>query len=75
MQIRDGVWRIGTGVINAYLIEEAGSVTLIDAGVPGYWGALPAELDAMGRSLRDVRALVLTHGHTDHIGFAERLRR
>jgi glyoxylase-like metal-dependent hydrolase (beta-lactamase superfamily II) len=29
----------------------------------------------MGRSLDDVRAVMLTHGDTDHIGFAERLRR
>src|SRR5215208_2499756 len=29
----------------------------------------------MGRSIDDVRAVVLTHGDTDHVGFAERLRR
>ena len=28
----------------------------------------------MGRRIEDVRALVLTHGHSDHVGFAERLR-
>jgi glyoxylase-like metal-dependent hydrolase (beta-lactamase superfamily II) len=74
MQITTGVRRIGSGLINAYLVEENGEVTIIDAGLPGYWGDLPGELAAMGRSLADVRAVVLTHGHTDHIGFAERAR-
>ena len=29
----------------------------------------------MGRSIADIRGLVLTHGDPDHVGFAERLRR
>jgi glyoxylase-like metal-dependent hydrolase (beta-lactamase superfamily II) len=29
----------------------------------------------MGRTVDDIRGVVLTHGDTDHIGFAERLRR
>jgi glyoxylase-like metal-dependent hydrolase (beta-lactamase superfamily II) len=75
MRIRDGLHRLGNGLVNAYLLEDAGAITIIDAGLPGYWSDLPAELAAMGRSLDDVRALVLTHGHSDHIGFAERARR
>jgi glyoxylase-like metal-dependent hydrolase (beta-lactamase superfamily II) len=75
MKITTGIHRLGGGLVNAYLIEENGEVTIIDAGLPGYWSDLPAELAAMGRSLADVRAVVLTHGHSDHIGFAERARR
>jgi glyoxylase-like metal-dependent hydrolase (beta-lactamase superfamily II) len=74
VEIAPGIRRIGPGVANVYLFEEAGAVTIVDAGMPGYWSALPAELAAMGRSLEDVRAVVLTHAHTDHIGFAERIR-
>ena len=74
MQIADGIHRLGTGLINVYLVADGGGVTIIDAGLPGYWSVLPAELAAMGRTLADVRAVVLTHGHTDHIGFAERAR-
>lgn len=75
MQLGPSIHRLGGGLVNSYLIEDAGEVTIIDAGVPGYWGDLPGELAAMGRTIEDVRALVLTHGHSDHIGFAERLRR
>ena len=75
MEIAPGIRRLGEGLVNAYLLEEAGQVTIIDAGAPGYWKDLPAELAAMNRSLDDVRALILTHAHSDHIGFAERIRR
>jgi glyoxylase-like metal-dependent hydrolase (beta-lactamase superfamily II) len=75
MQIADRIHRLGNGLINAYLVADGGAVTIIDAGLPGYWSVLPTELATMGHSLADVRAVVLTHGHSDHIGFAERTRR
>jgi glyoxylase-like metal-dependent hydrolase (beta-lactamase superfamily II) len=75
MQLASSLHRIGSTLVNSYLVEESGLVTIIDAGLPGYWKDLPAELAAMGRSIDDVRAVVLTHGDTDHIGFAEQIRR
>lgn len=75
MKIAPGIHRIGdNGMINAYLVDEAGEVTIVDAGLSGYYRDIDRELAAMGRTPADVRALVLTHGHSDHIGFAERLR-
>ena len=75
MRVASGIHRLGTGLVNSYLIEEGGEITIVDAGAPGYWSDLPEELAAMGRTFADVRALVLTHAHIDHVGFAERLRR
>lgn len=74
MEVAPGIRRVGPGLANVYLVEEAGAVTIVDAGMPGYWKALPGELVAMGRTLEDVKAVVLTHAHSDHIGFAERIR-
>ena len=74
MEIAPGIRRLGTGMVNVYLLEEPGGITIVDAGLPGYWGDLQRELAAMGRSMEDVRAVVLTHAHDDHIGFAERIR-
>lgn len=75
MRIAPSVHRIGDNpMVNAYLVEDAGAVTVIDAGLPGHWDDVPRELAAMGRRIEDVQALVLTHGHSDHLGFAERLR-
>jgi glyoxylase-like metal-dependent hydrolase (beta-lactamase superfamily II) len=75
MKIAPHLHRIGSDMVASYLVEDGGNITIVDAGLPGLWNELPAELAAMGRSLADVAAVVLTHGDTDHLGFAERLRR
>jgi glyoxylase-like metal-dependent hydrolase (beta-lactamase superfamily II) len=74
MRLAPGLHRIGSDVVNSYLVEDAAGLTIVDAGLPRDWRELERELTQLGYSLDDVRGIVLTHGDTDHIGFAERLR-
>src|SRR3954471_21651796 len=75
MEIAPGIHRLGPGMVNSYLLAEQGGVTIVDCGAPSYWNELPRELAAMGRTIADVQAVLLTHAHSDHIGFAERIRK
>ena len=70
----EGVHRIEDAFTNWYLIEDGGRLTIVDAGVPTSWASLRSALAALGRSTADVEAVVLTHAHFDHLGFAERAR-
>lgn len=75
MEIESGLHRIGNDVIAAYLLIDEGGVTVIDAGLPGLRRSLRRELAARGLSEADVRGVILTHADSDHLGFAEALRR
>lgn len=74
MQVAPRLHRIGNDLVAAYLIADSTGITIVDAGLPGHWNELRDELTRIGRSLADVRGLILTHGDSDHLGFAERLR-
>jgi glyoxylase-like metal-dependent hydrolase (beta-lactamase superfamily II) len=75
MELTPTLHRIGNDIIAAYLVVTPEGVTIVDAGLAGHWRDLLAELESIGRSLDDVKGLILTHGDGDHVGFAERLRR
>jgi len=74
MKLAPSLHRIGSDLVNVYLVEDDSGITIVDAGLPGHWSELVSELALMGRSLDDIHGVVLTHGDTDHIGFAQRLR-
>lgn len=76
MELLPGIRRVGAdSIVNSYLLREGDEVTIVDAGAPALWRLVPAELAGMGLGLDAVRAIVLTHGHSDHVGYAERARR
>ena len=74
MNVADGVHRIEDAHTNWYLIEDDQRLTIVDAGVPRSWASLHAALDELGRKPSQIAALILTHAHFDHLGFAERAR-
>jgi glyoxylase-like metal-dependent hydrolase (beta-lactamase superfamily II) len=69
-----GVHRVADAYTNWYLLEDGGRLTVVDAGVPTSWGSLHDALARLGFSAGDIDAVVLTHAHFDHVGFAERAR-
>jgi glyoxylase-like metal-dependent hydrolase (beta-lactamase superfamily II) len=73
--VAPGIHRIEDAYTNWYLIEDGGRLTIVDTGVPTSWGSLHDALTRLGRRPDDVEAVVLTHAHFDHVGFAERARR
>ena len=73
-QVAQGVYSIGRDRIEIYAIEEGGKLTLIDSGLKSDWDHIGKQVTALGKTLADIEAVVLTHAHLDHYGSAERLR-
>jgi glyoxylase-like metal-dependent hydrolase (beta-lactamase superfamily II) len=62
-----GLYRI-PGLANTYLIEAAEGLTLVDTGFPKGAEKILAAIRQLGRAPGDLRHIILTHAHFDHIG-------
>ncbi|MCR2815788.1 MBL fold metallo-hydrolase [Microbacterium jiangjiandongii] len=72
-EIAPGVHRLTRAEVNCYLIRDAAGITLVDAGLPAMWRDLVALLAEFDATPSDIDAVVLTHGHFDHVGMSRRL--
>ena len=65
-----GVHIIPMGMANAFLVEGDDGLTLIDAGFARKEAAVFETIRGLSRSPRELKHLIFTHGHPDHIGSA-----
>ena len=79
-EIEPGLWQLRLPLpwdtissVNAFAIARDDGLMLVNcgsAGDPSHLEALSAAMDAAGLRLADVRLLVVTHTHSDHVGLA-----
>jgi glyoxylase-like metal-dependent hydrolase (beta-lactamase superfamily II) len=70
IQITDTVHLAHGPAVNWTLVTDDSGVMLIDAGYPGDREEVLASLRTLGYEPGDVRAILLTHAHIDHLGTA-----
>jgi glyoxylase-like metal-dependent hydrolase (beta-lactamase superfamily II) len=73
-ELIDGLYII-PGLVNVYLLNSPGGLTLVDAGFPRDTSKILKGITSIGRNPDDVRHILLTHAHPDHIGGAAALRK
>lgn len=74
MEIIPNVHLITGPMVNCYLITEPDGLTLIDTGVASYEKKIVETITSLGRSIRELKTILLTHSDADHAGSAAALK-
>lgn len=75
LEVASGVHLVHASHTNFVLVREGDEVTLVDSGYPGDRDLVETSLAHLDLGVSNLAGTVLTHGHVDHVGSAERLRR
>lgn len=69
-QVNPAVWQLALPVGHVYLVRLPDGYAVIDTAVPGSARTILDALERLGGRARDLRQIVLTHSHLDHMGSA-----
>ncbi|MBW8733534.1 MAG: metallo-beta-lactamase, partial [Asticcacaulis sp.] len=74
-RIAEDIYYVGTQGIGVYLIETGQGLIVIDSGTKDGVKLVEANIQALGFTLKDVRYLLETHAHWDHVGGMAQLKK
>ena len=75
LKVAEGVYRVPARGANTYLVEADNGLVLVDTGMPGSEKRILKAVAGLGRQPSDVKLILLTHRHWDHIGSAAALKK
>ena len=73
-RVSEHIWSLSAWLvfpITVWLVKEEDGVTLVDAGMPFMAKGIARAIRSLGAG--PLRRIVLTHGHSDHVGAVARL--
>lgn len=73
IKLTENVWQMELSGVNAYLVNDAGTLTLVDAGNPWDASKLVSAIEETAYTVTDIERVLLTHYDPDHVGGLVRL--
>ncbi|MGW5076529.1 MBL fold metallo-hydrolase [Rhodococcus sp. NPDC004095] len=67
-EVAPHVFRATGTDVNVVILRDGDALTLIDGGYPGDVRAVERAIHSLGRRPEDIRGMLLTHAHIDHMG-------
>jgi glyoxylase-like metal-dependent hydrolase (beta-lactamase superfamily II) len=75
IKINDVLHEINLGTVKVFLIESKNGLILVDTGLPNSEKKIIAYINSIGKSVSDIKYILLTHSHIDHFGSAYALQK
>jgi glyoxylase-like metal-dependent hydrolase (beta-lactamase superfamily II) len=72
--IQKGFYQINLGYVNAFLVATDNGLVLVDSGTEKHAEQVVKAIGLAGYAISDLKHIILTHHHPDHIGSAARLQ-
>ncbi len=67
-KVADNLYYVGSAGISVWLITTPQGHILVDGGMPGAAGQIEKSITELGFKPKDVKLLLATHAHIDHVG-------
>jgi len=74
-RIHGNTWFVGTDGLSSILIESDDGLVLIDGGLPQSAALIDANIRNLGFNTTDIKAILVSHVHYDHVGGVAALQR